>query len=142
MPSQPIIDHYDNQNVHSETLTPMLHVTEHGGHPGEELMVVLRTSKAELAEKAPAHNALADSGSDARRTHDEFREHQLMHGDAGHTPDAAMTRHLDKWKLLPMVYKAYHLRPDARFYLFIEANTAHVEFYSSSYFPLLVKPES
>ncbi|KAH5421031.1 hypothetical protein HBI46_082430 [Parastagonospora nodorum] len=115
------------------------------------VMVVFRTSKAEVQEKLPAHiksllacvpnfaifsdhdgsidgikvhNALDSIGSETKRTHDEFREYQLMHADAEHKPDVAKTKDLDKWKFLPMVNKAFHLKPDARFYVFIEADTS------------------
>ena len=115
------------------------------------VMVVLRTSKAELFDKLPTHlqnliscvpnfaifsdhageidgyevhNALDSIGSEAKRTHDEFREYQIMHADAEHKPDPKKTKDLDKWKFLPMVYKAYHLNPSARFLVFIEADTS------------------
>jgi hypothetical protein len=120
-------------------------------HGAPNVMVILRTSKAEINEKLPAHiqgllscvpnfaifsdhegeldgipvhNALDNIGSETKRTHDEFREYQLMHADAEHKPDTGKTKNLDKWKFLPMVYKAYHLKPDARFYVFIEADTS------------------
>ncbi|KAF2825232.1 hypothetical protein CC86DRAFT_370973 [Ophiobolus disseminans] len=115
------------------------------------VMVVVRTSKAEIAEKLPAHlkgllscvpnfaifsdhsgqiegipvyNALEDIGGEAKRTHDEFHEYQKMHADGDHKPDAGKTKDLDKWKFLPMVYKAYKLRPAAKFVIFIEADTS------------------
>jgi hypothetical protein len=115
------------------------------------IMVVFRTSKAEVFEKLPAHikgllscvpnfaifsdhsgsiegipvhNALEHIGSETKRTHDEFREYQIMHADGEHKPDAGKTKTLDKWKFLPMVYKAYHMKPDAKFYFFIEADTS------------------
>lgn len=114
-------------------------------------MVILRTSKAELADKFPAHlkslltcvpnfaifsdhsgsiegktvhNALADIGSEAKRTHDEFKEYQIMHADTQHKPDPGKTKDLDKWKFLPMVYKAHQLKPEAKFYFFIELDTS------------------
>jgi hypothetical protein len=120
-------------------------------HNAPNVMIVLRTSKAEINEKLPAqirgllscvpnfaifsdhegsidgipvHNALESIGSETKRTHDEFREYQLMHADAEHKPDAGKTKTLDKWKFLPMVYKAYHLKPDAKLYIFIEADTS------------------
>ena len=115
------------------------------------VMVVFRTSKAEIREKLPAHikgllscvpnfaifsdhsgeidgipvhNALANIGSESKRTHDEFREYQLMLEDGDHKPDRGKTKELDKWKFLPMVYKAYKLKPDAKFVVFIEADTS------------------
>lgn len=115
------------------------------------LMVILRTSKAEVKEKLPIHlqgllscvpnfaifsdhsgeinglpihNALDTISSDTKRAHDEFREYQIMHADPEHVPDVEKTKKLDKWKILPMVYKAYHLRPQARFFFFIEMDTS------------------
>ncbi|KAJ4376380.1 hypothetical protein N0V83_001663 [Neocucurbitaria cava] len=114
------------------------------------VMVVLRTSKAEIdklsthllgllscvpnfaifsdhageIEGHTVHNALESIGSDAKRTHDEFREYQIIHADAEHKPDPKRTKDLDKWKFLPMVYKAYHLNTSAKFYVFIEADTS------------------
>ncbi|KAH7397210.1 hypothetical protein BKA66DRAFT_453877 [Pyrenochaeta sp. MPI-SDFR-AT-0127] len=114
------------------------------------VMIVLRTSKAEV-DKLPTHlqsllscvpnfaifsdhsgeidgfpiyNALESIGSEAKRTHDEFREYQIIHADAEHKPDPKRTKDLDKWKFLPMVYKAFHLNPHAKFYMFIEADTS------------------
>lgn len=120
--------------------------------PGaQHVMVILRTSKAEISDKLPTnlhnliscvpnfaifsdhageidgykvHNALDSIGSEVKRTHDEFREYQIMHADAEHKPNPQKTKDLDKWKFLPMVYKAYHLRPSARFFIFIEADTS------------------
>ena len=34
------------------------------------------------------------------------------------------TKALDKWKFLPMVYKSYKVRPQAKFFVFIEADTS------------------
>lgn len=120
-------------------------------HGAPQVMVILRTSKAEIGEKLPAHiqgllscvpnfaifsdhsgeiegikvhNALDSIGSETKRTHDEFKEYQLMHADSEHKPDVGKTKTLDKWKFLPMVYKTYHLKPDARFYIFIELDTS------------------
>ncbi|KAL5114612.1 hypothetical protein ACEQ8H_007517 [Pleosporales sp. CAS-2024a] len=115
------------------------------------VMVVLRTSKAEIKEKLPphvktllacvpnfaifsdhdgetegikVHNALDSIGSETKQAHNEFHEYQIMHADAEHKPDVEKTKKLDKWKFLPMAYKAYHLKSDARFFLFIEADTS------------------
>lgn len=115
------------------------------------VMVVFRTSKAEMKDKLPTHlknliscvpnfaifsdhageiegytvhNALGSIGSEAKRTHDEFREYQLMHADSEHKPDPKRTKDLDKWKWLPMVYKAYYLNPKMRWVVFIEADTS------------------
>jgi hypothetical protein len=120
-------------------------------HNAPNVMVILRTSKAEILEKLPVqmqsllscvpnfaifsdhegsidgipvHNALDSIGSETKRLHEEFREYQLMHADAEHKADPGKTKTLDKWKFLPMVYKAYHLKPDAKFYIFIEADTS------------------
>jgi hypothetical protein len=120
-------------------------------HNAPNVMVVVRTSKAEIFEKLPTqlqsllscvpnfaifsdhagsidgipvYNALEDIGSETKRQHEEFREYQLIHADSEHKPDPGKTKTLDKWKFLPMVYKAYHLKPDAKFFIFIEADTS------------------
>ena len=120
-------------------------------HGAPHVMVILRTSKAEIENKLSphllgllscvpnfaifsdhagefeghtVHNALESISFDAKFNHGEFREYQLMHADAEHKPDAKKTKDLDKWKFLPMVYKAYHLNPSAKFYVFIEADTS------------------
>ncbi|KAF1945144.1 hypothetical protein EJ02DRAFT_396773 [Clathrospora elynae] len=114
------------------------------------VMVVLRTSKAEVdkifmqllgllscvphfaifsdhageIEGHTIYNALDSIGSDAKSKHAEFHEYQMMLADSEHTPDAKKIKDLDKWKFLPMVYKAYHLNPSAKFVVFIEADTS------------------
>ncbi|OAL52482.1 hypothetical protein IQ07DRAFT_585652 [Pyrenochaeta sp. DS3sAY3a] len=119
-------------------------------HGAPHVMVILRTSKAEINklsthllgllscvpnfaifsdhsgefEGHKVYNALESVGFEAKRTHDEFREYQIIHADSEHKPDAKRTRDLDKWKFLPMVYQAYHLNPSAKFFVFIEADTS------------------
>lgn len=120
--------------------------------PGaRHIMVVMKTSKAEIKSRLPTHlesllecvpnfaifsdhsgeingytvhNALEPISGDTKRNYEEFHEYQLMHADTEHEPDMAKTKALDKWKFLPMVYQAYHLRPSARFFIFIEADTS------------------
>lgn len=135
------------------TEPPTHHVAEFCKHAqgAQHVMVVIRTSKAEIATTLPTrlesllecvpnfaifsdhageingykvHNALEPISGDTKRGHAEFHEYQLMHADAEHEPDAAKTKELEKWKFLPMVYQAYHLRPSARFFIFIEADTS------------------
>lgn len=116
-----------------------------------QVMVIVRTSKAEVSEKLsaqiksllscvphfaifsdhsgsidgiPIYDALEDIGNDAKRNYKEFQEYQLMHTDAEHQPDVEKTKDLDKWKFLPMVYKAYKMKTDARWFFFIETDTS------------------
>lgn len=118
-------------------------------HNAANVMVVIKTSKAEV-HKLPAHlagllscvpnfaifsdhtgevdghivhDALASVSGEARRTHDEFHEYQTILTDANHKPDVQKTKDLDKWKMLPMVYRAYQMNPHVKFYAFIEADT-------------------
>ncbi|RMZ68419.1 glycosyltransferase family 31 [Pyrenophora seminiperda CCB06] len=70
------------------------------------------------------HNALDSISHETKIKHDEFKEYQLMQADPAHEPDPNKTKDLEKWKFLPMVYKAYHLNPSARFVVFIEADTS------------------
>jgi len=114
------------------------------------VMVVLKTSKAEINklsthlrnllscvpnfaifsdhagdfEGHKVHNALDSISHEVKIKHDEFKEYQLIQADPEHKPDPKKTKDLDKWKILPMVYKAYHLNPSARFVVFIEADTS------------------
>jgi hypothetical protein len=116
----------------------------------KDVMVVLKTSKAEI-EKLSGHlsnllscvptfaifsdhagefqghkvyDALDSISHDVKFKNNEFQEYQLMHADAEHKPDAKKTADLDKWKFLPMVYKAYHMNPSAKFFVFLEADTS------------------
>jgi hypothetical protein len=116
----------------------------------KDVMVVLKTSKAEIDKLSSqlsnllscvptfaifsdhagefqghkVHDALDVISPEVKFKHSEFREYQLMRADAEHTPDAKKTKDLDKWKFLPMVYKAYHMNPSARFFIFLEADTS------------------
>jgi hypothetical protein len=120
-------------------------------HGAPNILIVLRTSKAEIARKLPTHlqtllecvphfaifsdhsgeldgvpvyDALDSITNDTQHAHAEFDEYQLMRVDSEHAADPGKTKTLDKWKFLPMVYKAHRLRPEARFYLFLEADTS------------------
>lgn len=116
----------------------------------QHVMVIVKTSKAEIDKKLSAHllgllscvpnfaifsdhageiegvqvhDALHDISAEAKQKHDEFREYKIIKADHEYKPDAKKTKDLDKWKMLPMVYKAYQMNPHARFYAFIEADT-------------------
>ncbi|KAF1850361.1 glycosyltransferase family 31 protein [Cucurbitaria berberidis CBS 394.84] len=142
-----------NATIASSATTPTPEVEKFckDVHGAPNVMVVLRTSKAEMDKKLSphllgllscvpnfaifsdhagefqghtVHNALESISFDAKFNHDEFREYQLMHADPEHKPDPKKTKDLERWKFLPMVYKAYHLNPSAKFYVFIEADTS------------------
>ncbi|KAJ4321382.1 hypothetical protein N0V94_002919 [Neodidymelliopsis sp. IMI 364377] len=114
------------------------------------VMVIVKTSKAEIHDKLsahlsgllscvpnfaifsdhageidgiPVHDALQDISSAAKSSHDEFSEYKTIKADPEYKPDEKKIKELDKWKILPMVYKAYQMNPHARFYAFIEADT-------------------
>ena len=144
----------EEPHSYEEVLQPPTHEIADfckGVRGAQHVMVVVRTSKAEIKDKMPAHlknllecvpnfaffsdhsgeidgykvhNALESIRGDTKRAHNEFREYQLMHADAEHKTNAGKTMGLDKWKFLPMVYNAYHLRPSTRFFVFIEADTS------------------
>lgn len=147
----PTSSNYNTTNGTSESsLNPVFKFCQDvRGAP--HVMVVVRTSKAEIEEKLsshllnmltcvphfaifsdhsgvfkgqPVYNALEDISSETKHKHDEFKEYQIMHADPEHRLDAKRTKDLDKWKFLPMVYKAYNLKPDAKFIMFIEADTS------------------
>jgi hypothetical protein len=116
----------------------------------QHVMVVIKTSKSEIADKLPGHlsgilacvpnfaifsdhageidgiqvhDALEAVSSETKQKNDEFREYSIIRADPDYKPDAQKTNKLDKWKMLPMVYKAYQMNPHAKFYAFIEADT-------------------
>jgi hypothetical protein len=114
----------------------------------QHVMVILKTSKAEIDTLSshfrallscvphfaifsdhaggfngyPVYDALDSISDRIKSKHAEFDEYQVT--DAEHKSDPKKMKDLDKWKMLPMVYKAYHLKPDARFFFFIEAETS------------------
>ncbi|KAG9187177.1 hypothetical protein G6011_05048 [Alternaria panax] len=116
----------------------------------KDVMVVLKTSKAEIEKLSghlsnllscvptfaifsdhagefqghKVHDALDSISHDVKFKNNEFQEYQLMLADAEHKPEAKKTEDLDKWKFLPMVYKAYHMNPSAKFFVFLEADTS------------------
>ncbi|KAL1801209.1 hypothetical protein ACET3X_001551 [Alternaria dauci] len=116
----------------------------------KDVMIVLKTSKAEIEKLSghlsnllscvptfaifsdhagefqghKIHDALDSISHDIKFKNNEFKEYQLMHADAEHKLDAKKTTELDKWKFLPMVYKAYHMNPSAKFFIFLEADTS------------------
>jgi hypothetical protein len=116
-----------------------------------DMMVIVKTSKAEIQDKLPTHlktllscvpnfaifsdhagkidgfivhDALSGISNTTKASHPEFREYEKMQEDENYIPDGSMTKELDKWKFLPMVYQAHKLRPLSRFYIFIEADTS------------------
>jgi hypothetical protein len=116
----------------------------------QDTMVIVKTSKAELSEKLPSHlatllactpnvaifsdhagtvdsytiyDALDTLNATLRDKYDEFREYAKMQANTGYVPSLEKAQKLDKWKFLPMVYKAYKMKPSLRYYLFIETDT-------------------
>ncbi|KAF2275329.1 uncharacterized protein EI97DRAFT_420272 [Westerdykella ornata] len=67
------------------------------------------------------HDALTRVTNTRKSKHDEFKDYEKLRKQ----PDAKVgsLKRLDKWKMLPMVYEAYKMKPHMRFYLFIEPNT-------------------
>lgn len=126
-------------------------VAEHCRNPAyaDQVMVVLKTSKADIGkvktqlhtllscvptfaifsdhegefEGHKVYDALSAVSHDIKFSNEQFQEYKVMRADAGHKPDAAKLKELDKWKMLPMVYQAYHMNPSARFIVFIEEDT-------------------
>lgn len=119
-------------------------------HRAQDVMVVVKTSKAEIFDKLSGHlsgllscvpnfaifsdhagtidgitvhDALRAVSSETQEQNAEFREYKIIKEDPEYKPDAKKTKELDKWKILTMVYDAYTMNPHARFYAFIEADT-------------------
>ncbi|KAJ4298860.1 hypothetical protein N0V90_004103 [Kalmusia sp. IMI 367209] len=116
-----------------------------------DVMVIVRTSKAEMDGKVPVHlktllscvsnfaifsdyaetidgfplyDALDTITNTTKSAHNEFLEYDKMQEDKEYRPSVGKTRALDKWKFLPMVYKTAVMVPSHRFYFFIEADTS------------------
>lgn len=72
---------------------------------------------------------LQDISEDIRSNHEDFkpyREYQQLVAD-GQDPSILKGTEawtLDKWKFIPMLRKAWQVKPKAKWYLFIEADTA------------------
>jgi hypothetical protein len=117
-------------------------------HGAPNVMVIVKTSKAEITDKLPTHlktllecvpnfaifsdhsgkidgftvhDALENISNSTRTRHKEFETYETLQT----AKDVkSVDKELDKWKFLPMVYKAYKMRPYSRFYIFIEADTS------------------
>ncbi|KAF2802687.1 uncharacterized protein BDZ99DRAFT_454356 [Mytilinidion resinicola] len=87
---------------------------------------------SDLAGTFSGHNvydALENVTEGTRREHDEFKFYdkiQKYSTEAQHLSDLKgdSSKDLDKWKFLPMVYRAYKLRPATKFFVFIEDDTS------------------
>jgi hypothetical protein len=112
-------------------------------------MIIVKTSKAEIQDKLPVqldnllscvphfaifsdhsgvignhtvYDALEGVTGTAKATYDELKAYVKSRG-----PDAkpgALPKALDKWKMLPMIYKAYKMRPQTRFFVVIETDSS------------------
>ncbi|KAJ4371817.1 hypothetical protein N0V86_008371 [Didymella sp. IMI 355093] len=158
----PILEPISSAKITTATSTPTSSLSpyQHTAAPvkgfckdvknAHDVMVVVKTSKAEAHGKLsahlqgllscvpnfaifsdyegeidgiPIHDALHEINSETKQRNKEFREYMTIQADPAYKPDAKKTKDLDKWKILPMVYKAYQMNPHARFYAFIEADT-------------------
>ncbi|KAH7119751.1 hypothetical protein B0J11DRAFT_440122 [Dendryphion nanum] len=119
-------------------------------HRAPDVMIVIKTSKAEIKEKIPSHlktllscvpnfaifsdhageidgipiyDVLESVSESAKQQHGEFKDYERIKTE-DNVKAGSVNKDLDKWKILPMVYTAYQMRPEARFYMFIEADTS------------------
>lgn len=119
-------------------------------HRATDVMVIIKTSKAEIKEKLPGHLKtllscvphfaifsdhsgevegipiydVLDKISDAtKQKYGEFKDYERIKNEDDVKP-GGVNKDLDKWKFLPMAYKAYQMRPESRFFMFIEADTS------------------
>jgi hypothetical protein len=117
----------------------------------KDVMVIVRTSKAEVESGLPAHllkllscaqhvlvfsdhegevaghpihDALDVISNTTMSAHGEFLEYEKMHADKDHKASLDGAKALDKWKWLPMVYKTATVAPNHRFYMFVEPGTS------------------
>jgi hypothetical protein len=120
------------------------------GIPGaSNILIIVKTSKAEIESKLPTqldtllscalnfaifsdhaglvrnhtiYDALEGVTSAAKAQHDDFKNYEKMRTQ----PKAKVTipKSLDKWKMLPMIYKAYKMHPNTRFFVVIEPDTS------------------
>lgn len=116
--------------------------------PGaSDIMVIVKTSKSSLHAHVPTqlenllscvphhaifsdhsgfignysvHDCLDEIPAAIKEKHEEFKDYELQK----QIKVDSVSKHLDRWTWLPMVYKMYKLQPDLRFYLVIEPDTA------------------
>lgn len=74
------------------------------------------------------HDALAAVSADIKASHKDFELYRQLQQYRAEGQDAALLKggsgwDLDKWKFVPMVVGAYRMRPEARWFVFIEADT-------------------
>lgn len=81
---------------------------------GHQIHDVLSGVSAQMKESAPEFNFYRDLHENQDRLTEFMRENSDFQHDAWH---------LDKWKFLPLVQKALQTKPDAKWLMFIEADT-------------------
>ncbi|KAJ4366480.1 hypothetical protein N0V83_008116 [Neocucurbitaria cava] len=103
---------------------------------------VLFSDMDEDIEGHPVHDVLKGVSEDVKKDHEDFKmyNHLQQHGRTGLKSQQVITAmsgsskgdylqtdkdgwKLDKWKFLPMVDQALGKKPDAKWYVFIEADT-------------------
>ncbi|KAF1976804.1 hypothetical protein BU23DRAFT_501272 [Bimuria novae-zelandiae CBS 107.79] len=116
----------------------------------DKVMVIVRTSKAQVGVALPTHlktllscasnvrvfsdhsgkvdgfrvyDALDGITDETKSNHEEFLEYKKLQAIKNHRPDGEKAKALDKWKWLPMIYRTAVMAPGYHFYLFIEPDT-------------------
>ncbi|KAF2648190.1 glycosyltransferase family 31 protein [Lophiostoma macrostomum CBS 122681] len=120
-------------------------------HGAKDITVIVKTSKADIASELPAqletllscvsdflifsdhggvfngitvHDVLEGVSDASRAAHSEFEDYEsLKSQDQTSLQPGSVNKELDKWKILPMIYRAFEMRPRSRFYIFIETPT-------------------
>lgn len=81
---------------------------------GHHIYDVLSGVSAEMKNSAPEFKFYRDLHENQNRVTDFMRENTSVQRQAWH---------LDKWKFLPIVERALQVKPDAKWFMFIEADT-------------------
>jgi hypothetical protein len=75
------------------------------------------------------YDILDDVNDHVKETQEEFQHYRELHKLSADGQDLAKLKgkkawNLDKWKFIPMVRRAYRMRPNTKWFLFIEGDTA------------------
>ncbi|KAF2743611.1 glycosyltransferase family 31 protein [Sporormia fimetaria CBS 119925] len=116
-----------------------------------DIMVIVKISKSEMREKLPSrlddllscvphfaifsehsgtirnytvHDALEGVTSATKKKHDVFKDYEKLRTQPAAQLSKPTLKKLDKWMMLPMLYKAHKMRPESRFYVIISPDTS------------------
>ncbi|KAK3214428.1 hypothetical protein GRF29_19g148793 [Pseudopithomyces chartarum] len=147
-PGTPVLEKQNAQSSAPKDVGPELDCKHVRG--ADQIMIIVQTSKSETSDTLPSHlksllsctphvlifsdhtsamdgfpihDALSDIPSTTQASHDEFHIYANL-SDASYKPPPEKAALLDKWKILPTLYKTATMAPSHRFYLFITPHTS------------------